>query len=380
MICSVLRFSDHLISRRALSFGGVMNTVTGAASSAANTVSSAAKDAAAAAGSFTGGLATGAQGVLSGCECLKQPYTDAVLMCPVRIDDDLQLLLSLELHVCSRPRLILGINVLSAASSIDLNFTKELLAGDQVRLPIPGLTLQVPLIGSAGMVLLVNFTYSSVSTGTLLLSIGIDACAKLPVLGYQCGSKVAKQLPIELLQDWRLNTGELCTVHAGRTSFQTLGPRVLALKANSSLVLAGLKAPYIGLPQPVSSTASGQEEICTPGLLNQNGLSTFVTLIQSAGLLSSIVGAAAMTLFVPPAANVSMLLSSGYSAVQIQHILEFHLLPNVSVSLTDGADVATSTGQILRISVGGLLNKKTRVRNADGLVLAVVQTSIPVRS
>jgi hypothetical protein len=121
-------------------------------------------------------------------------------------------------------------------------------------------------------------------------------------------------------------------------------------------------------------TASGQGEICTPGLLNQNELSAFIALIQAVGLLSGIVGATSMTLFVPPAANISMLLSSGYNTFQIQRILQYHLLPNASASLVDGANYTTSTGQTLRISVGGFPKRKTRVSNADGVVLALVQS------
>ena len=72
---------------------------------------------------------------------------------------------------------------------------------------IPGLSVKIPYINvNAGIVLDVSVGGNAES---LSLKVGIDACAQLPVVGKQCGSKLTSDLPIWLIKE-TYAFGSLC--------------------------------------------------------------------------------------------------------------------------------------------------------------------------
>lgn len=110
-----------------------------------------------------------------------------------------------------------------ATANIRVNDTKigidhelaGLTAGKAVDIPVPGLSLTIPKIGSVG----VNAVFDiEGDLEALDIKLGIDACGK--ILGVQlCGEKLTKKLPIYLL-DHTFNFGSLCA-NATRTSILT---------------------------------------------------------------------------------------------------------------------------------------------------------------
>ena len=79
--------------------------------------------------------------------------------------------------------------------------------GEDKDIDIPGLSVTIPYINvNAGIVLDVSVGGNAES---LSLKVGIDACAQLPVVGKQCGSKLTSDLPIWLIKE-TYAFGSLC--------------------------------------------------------------------------------------------------------------------------------------------------------------------------
>ena len=75
---------------------------------------------------------------------------------------------------------------------------EKLTAGEDAYLPVPGLSLDVPVLGSAGVNVVARITGS---VGELTLSFGLDACGS--VLGVEtCGADVDPyRLPVMMLNE-----------------------------------------------------------------------------------------------------------------------------------------------------------------------------------
>ena len=75
---------------------------------------------------------------------------------------------------------------------------EKLTAGEDAYLPVPGLSLDVPVLGSAGVNVVARITGS---VGELTLSFGLDACGS--VLGVEtCGADIDPyRLPVMMLNE-----------------------------------------------------------------------------------------------------------------------------------------------------------------------------------
>jgi len=90
-----------------------------------------------------------------------------------------------------------GIEVTESTIGIDYKIA-SLTTGEDADIPVPGLDLDVPVLGSAGVNMVVKIDGS---VDALSLGLGVDACAS--VLGYEkCGADVdPAQFPIMLLNE-----------------------------------------------------------------------------------------------------------------------------------------------------------------------------------
>ena len=136
------------------------------------------------------------------CSCTSLPL-GAKVGCTVNFFDVDTIGITASLDLCDDP----------ASADIRVNDTKigidhelaGLTAGKLVDVPIPGLSLTIPKIGSVG----VNAVFDiEGDLEQLDLKLGIDACGK--ILGHElCGARLTKKLPIYVL-DHTFNFGSLC--------------------------------------------------------------------------------------------------------------------------------------------------------------------------
>ena len=138
----------------------------------------------------------------SECSCSSQQY-GATVGCAVNFFDVDTIGLTGEFELCHNP----------ASATIKVNDTKfginhelaGLVAGKAIDFPIPGLSLDIPDIGSVG----VNAVFDiEGDLENMDIKLGLDACGK--VLGHSvCGSKLTDELPIYIL-DHTFNFDSLC--------------------------------------------------------------------------------------------------------------------------------------------------------------------------
>ena len=124
----------------------------------------------------------------SECSCSSQQY-GATVGCAVNFFDVDTIGLTGEFELCHNP----------ASATIKVNDTKfginhelaGLVAGKAIDFPIPGLSLDIPDIGSVG----VNAVFDiEDDLENMDIKLGLDACGK--VLGHSvCGSKLTDELP-----------------------------------------------------------------------------------------------------------------------------------------------------------------------------------------
>lgn len=69
-------------------------------------------------------------------------------------------------------------------------------AGEEKDIPIPGLDIDIPVVGNAGVNVAVEF---GGNPSEVHVKLGLDACIDLPIVGEHCGSAVTSELPIWLL-------------------------------------------------------------------------------------------------------------------------------------------------------------------------------------
>ena len=137
------------------------------------------------------------------CSCTSLQF-GAKVGCAVDFLDVDTIGITASLDLCTDP----------ASADIRVNDTKlgidhelaGLTAGKLVDIPIPGLSLTIPKIGSIG----VNAVFDiEGDLEELDIKLGIDACGK--VLNHDlCGARLTKRLPIYVL-DHTFNFGSLCT-------------------------------------------------------------------------------------------------------------------------------------------------------------------------
>jgi hypothetical protein len=78
-----------------------------------------------------------------------------------------------------------------------IDYTKSYTAGEAAEYPIPGLTVGIPVIGDANVMIAADVEGNA---GALAVKVGLDAC--ITVLGYQkCGSDLTSDLPYYVLSD-----------------------------------------------------------------------------------------------------------------------------------------------------------------------------------
>tara|TARA_B110000208_G_scaffold172770_1_gene216042 strand:+ start:304 stop:1173 length:870 start_codon:yes stop_codon:yes gene_type:complete len=138
----------------------------------------------------------------SECSCSSQNY-GATVGCVVNFFDVDTIGITGELELCNKP----------ATATIKVNDTKfgishelaGLVAGRAIDVPIPGLDLDIPDIGSVG----VNAAFDiEGDLENLEIKLGLDACGK--VLSHSvCGSKLTDKLPLYVL-DHTFDFGSLC--------------------------------------------------------------------------------------------------------------------------------------------------------------------------
>jgi hypothetical protein len=100
-----------------------------------------------------------------------------------------------DLEPCANPAFI-DIEITEADAGVDYKLA-DLKAGTSEDVPIPGLDLVIPLVGSAGVVADIKV---SGNADAFQLNLGLDACITSP-LGKECGSDlVPTGLPVEIIQ------------------------------------------------------------------------------------------------------------------------------------------------------------------------------------
>lgn len=138
----------------------------------------------------------------SDCTCTSQKL-GATVSCSINFFNEDTIDITGELELCQNP----------ARADIYISDTKfgikhelaGLTAGKAIDIPIPGLSLDIPDIGSVG----VNAVFDiEGDLSNLEIKLGLDACGK--VLGHSvCGSKLTKKLPLYVL-DHTFNFDSLC--------------------------------------------------------------------------------------------------------------------------------------------------------------------------
>lgn len=128
------------------------------------------------------------------CACYPSGPVDGSVDCTVDMLDVDTIEFEGNFSVCSEPA---SVSVTVQEDDIGFSWSDGFSLGDDVQVPIPGLSVDIPYVGSAGVVLDVEFDGD---ISALSIDIGLDACADLPVVGKKCGSDITSELPIELIQ------------------------------------------------------------------------------------------------------------------------------------------------------------------------------------
>lgn len=127
-----------------------------------------------------------------GCNCTEGANMDLNMSCAVDMLDVDLIGFSVNLAPCRSPA-ALTIRVTEADDGID--WSTQYKSGDSGEVAVPDLSINIPIVGSAGVYAVYDLEGDASSLG---LALGLDAC--LSVLGYQkCGSSLTSDLPIILL-------------------------------------------------------------------------------------------------------------------------------------------------------------------------------------
>eukprot|EP00462_Mataza_sp_D1_P004746 CAMPEP_0175110814 /NCGR_PEP_ID=MMETSP0086_2-20121207/14349_1 /TAXON_ID=136419 /ORGANISM="Unknown Unknown, Strain D1" /LENGTH=258 /DNA_ID=CAMNT_0016389073 /DNA_START=16 /DNA_END=792 /DNA_ORIENTATION=- len=130
----------------------------------------------------------------SECSCADVPDGSDV-KCLVNLLGLDKIGLEIQLRPCSSPATI-SLAVTDTKFGIHYQIAK-INAGIDKQIPIPGLNVDIPLIGNAGVVLDLDFDGNA---GSLSVLVGLDACAKVKIIHKtECGSKLTHKLPIKIL-------------------------------------------------------------------------------------------------------------------------------------------------------------------------------------
>ena len=145
----------------------------------------------------------------SECQCQDDPTAPrSIVQCGLSLfNDNVTAILTLE--PCANPA-DLSIEVKESDLNLDKIFGPYV-AGFSDTVPIPGLSFDIPVVGSAGAVLDVNITGNVAS---FTVQAGIDAC--ITIAGFQeCGDKVTSELPFWVLNQ-SFDFSNLCTMHKNK--------------------------------------------------------------------------------------------------------------------------------------------------------------------
>ena len=127
-----------------------------------------------------------------GCNCTEGASMDLNMSCAVDMLDVDLIGFSVNLAPCASPA-ALTIRVTEADAGID--WSTQYAAGDSGEVAVPDLSIDIPIVGSAGVYAVYDLEGDASALG---LALGLDAC--MSVLGYQkCGSSLTSELPIILL-------------------------------------------------------------------------------------------------------------------------------------------------------------------------------------
>jgi len=111
--------------------------------------------------------------------------------------------LKMDIEPCADPAHV-NLDVTEADLGIDYPIT-GLTAGEDEDIPIPGLSINIPVVGDAGVNAVVDLDGN---VDQFTMDLGLDACAE--VMGYQqCGSKLTSELPVWVLQG-TFSFGDMC--------------------------------------------------------------------------------------------------------------------------------------------------------------------------
>jgi hypothetical protein len=144
------------------------------------------------------------------CSCEDKQY-GGIAQCSVNVLDLDTIGVKLDIEPCGDP-LTVSLEVTESDLGIDYPIT-GLTAGEDEDIPIPGLSWDLPVIGSAGANMAVKIDGN---IEDVTLTIGVDACAS--VLGIKtCGADLTSELPIWLLNA-EFDFSNLCQGMKGKTA------------------------------------------------------------------------------------------------------------------------------------------------------------------
>jgi len=96
-----------------------------------------------------------------------------------------------------------------AFDGCEWDYTLE--SGQQNQVDIPGLSFGIGPV-SAGAVLDYSLTLSkSGSDENFGISLGLDACASVPIFGKECGHDLTSELPFWVINDVEFDIGSFCS-------------------------------------------------------------------------------------------------------------------------------------------------------------------------
>ena len=103
----------------------------------------------------------------------------------------------LDLEPCADP-MTFSLDITESDLGIDFPIA-DLTAGEDEEILVPGLSISIPGVPvGAGIAMDIKIDGN---IEQLDLSIGVDACANIPIIGQECGSSLVPGLPIWLLND-----------------------------------------------------------------------------------------------------------------------------------------------------------------------------------
>lgn len=131
--------------------------------------------------------------------------------------------------------------------------------GQPERFAVPGLNIGIPLIGNAGVDVVI---YLDGQVNATTLSIGLDACAEV-LHHYHCGSKLWHKLPVWLLKHKSFDFSDVCQRHPPSRAHAAVEIEIDAIEAVDETrraahgVEAALELPLLARgarkPEPITT-------------------------------------------------------------------------------------------------------------------------------